>query len=653
MLATVHARQRASSRTANTGAHQHLANAAAAASPSNNHGSTAPSTATTSINNKYVKRQQQRPWCWFTKQQQRHGRTHNTNSYSFYILNGLALLGVGTLLLGGCALWSFYYQRASIPTSRSTSLRSVQQQLRLRAKNLWHKTESKLLSQSHANRVSDNNNNNLEQQPLLTLEQQFQRERLTADNDAAEYVVNRNQLSQVLADWLQQVDTHIVNNVKGGTRWIRPYLLPPLYNHTTAAINLVDDQEAQGYRKQLVPAKQIFLRVARRHTTMKWQEEWDRIRNHTQSKTLGSIVDYTDANKYVYPPLPTSLQLLPQAPDQYPPLQSLSALMHAWPQNEDRFDTIHEQLAHFNYSNSTERTMAQIYRDHELPFKVYDVPELITAGRTWTDDYVFHGFSTAHHRAMGNAQESPDHFFAFFTPHAWDPDQMGLAPTRNNDWSYRTWAQHAHYADATRLSSELPHFYWQAGVDKTERRRPEHTWSFISRDLPSWSSPTNTFFVFDAREQKGIQCRFGERGVVAATHYDGGRNFVAMITGAKRYILSPPNQCAKLGVFTSRKSSIYRHSLLNFGHIQYLNAHNNTTTKMEMSEQERAWLERASQAQSVETVLKAGEALYIPSHWFHYIVSLQKSAQCNARSGIDIQGNPAFGNRETVETCRE
>jgi hypothetical protein len=50
-----------------------------------------------------------------------------------------------------------------------------------------------------------------------------------------------------------------------------------------------------------------------------------------------------------------------------------------------------------------------------------------------------------------------------------------------------------------------------------------------------------TFFAFEPESQKGIQCRFGEQGVMAATHYDTGRNIVAMVTGAKRYILSPPN----------------------------------------------------------------------------------------------------------------
>jgi hypothetical protein len=36
---------------------------------------------------------------------------------------------------------------------------------------------------------------------------------------------------------------------------------------------------------------------------------------------------------------------------------------------------------------------------------------------------------------------------------------------------------------------------------------------------------------------------------------------------------------------------------------------------------------------AIDTIVKSGEVLYIPSYWFHYIVSLQYSIQCNSRSG--------------------
>ena len=37
--------------------------------------------------------------------------------------------------------------------------------------------------------------------------------------------------------------------------------------------------------------------------------------------------------------------------------------------------------------------------------------------------------------------------------------------------------------------------------------------------------------------------------------------------------------------------------------------------------------------QGFEVILEPGDALYIPSFWLHYIVSLGTNFQCNARSG--------------------
>ncbi len=72
-----------------------------------------------------------------------------------------------------------------------------------------------------------------------------------------------------------------------------------------------------------------------------------------------------------------------------------------------------------------------------------------------------------------------------------------------------------------------------------------------------------------------------------------------------------------------------------------------------MPDLERQWLERSKNGMAIETVLKAGEVLYIPSHWFHYIISLQKSAQCNVRSGRHHEGSPEFGGEEDVMVCNE
>ncbi|GKY90817.1 hypothetical protein MPSEU_000054500 [Mayamaea pseudoterrestris] len=501
------------------------------------------------------------------------------------------------------------------------------------------------------------------------LEKSFHKVRSQTDANDAE-----THIDAVLNDWQAALDDEIVHNFRGGIRWTRPYLLPPL--RKVVGQDDVTHQNQEQHKNSKAEAH-FFKATNRMRTMFDWEHEWEELLKKQQrdksggaASSLGPRVDYTDSKHYMYPPLPADEHVLPPDPAIYPPLQPLSQVMETWPQDEDydfeKHGYIHEQLWHFNFTNPVELKLAQVLRDHELPFKLYNVPELVEANVKWTDDYVSAGFGGLHESnaglfgfgnnnipfASGVAQESPNNYFAFFTPKQWNVHRMGLPPTRNSDWTFSKWAKHAKYADAVQLSYDQPHVYWQAGVDRMERYSEPSKWTFISRDLPSFASPTENFFVFSPQEQKGIQCRFGERGVVAATHYDGGRNVVGMVTGAKRYILSPPHQCSKLGVFTSKRSPIYRHSLLNFAHIQYLKDDTATQEQAKgMSDEEREWLERASQALSVETVLKAGEALYIPSHWFHYIISVQKSAQCNVRSGINQEGNPAFGNRETVERC--
>jgi len=375
-------------------------------------------------------------------------------------------------------------------------------------------------------------------------------------------------------------------------------------------------------------------------------------------------VDYTEL-KYNYPKFLWS----PDKHGHYPPLEPLGDILKRWPQ--DDIDTppqpFHEKLQHFDFMDADQMKAALSFRDAELPFKVYNIPEIDLATLKWTDDYVAYNFDRAKRSkknkarqkiygkipAMGgHSQLSVDNFFAFFVKAHWYVEQMGPPPTLDiNGHTYEQWANHARYADSNGIAPNTPHIYWQSGISKGIRFQPKEQLPFVARDLPSFSSVDPTFFSFKPEEEKGIQCRFGERGVVAATHYDGGRNMIAMITGAKRYILSPPNQCQKLGIVSNHKHAAFRHSLLNFGHINLLDSEDPETKAM--PKKEREWLNIARGSLTIETVLKAGEVLYIPSHWFHYIVSLQKSAQCNTRSGRDIEGNPNFGNAQTVQMCGE
>eukprot|EP00934_Nitzschia_sp_Nitz4_P004062 Nitzschia sp. Nitz4//scaffold16_size188269//136796//138448//NITZ4_001809-RA/size188269-processed-gene-0.63-mRNA-1//-1//CDS//3329538571//4052//frame0 len=439
-----------------------------------------------------------------------------------------------------------------------------------------------------------------------------------------------------LEDLLQRKDEQMISNKNDGIRWVRPELLPAL--RPSQAKPLLEANKRD--RKLLGDANpQSFFRVHRYATTMQWEKEAKAL--HMQ----GPKVDYTK-HSYTYPEKMYEVPTL----GTYPPLVPLRDLMERWHQDDiDNPPTPYpEALFHFDYSDPKDLEAARKFRDAKLPFKLINVPEVAAAGAKWTDEYVSKNFdgdvtNPDAPLASGTAQESTDNFFAFFAAQGWMVDKMGVPPTRNNDYTFAKWAEHARYADATGLHPHQPHFYYQAGVEREERFEDPSKWTFISRDLPSFSSPSATFFMWNPDAQKGIQCRFGERGVTAATHYDSGMNMVAMMTGAKRYVLSPPSQCSKMGIVTARGNAEFRHSMLNFGHM-------NETSNVNMPEEEREWLERAGDTLSLDTVLKAGEVLYIPSHWFHYITSLQKSAQCNVRSGVDAEGDSYFGGKAEVTT---
>jgi Cupin-like domain len=541
----------------------------------------------------------------------------------------------------------------------------------------------------------------------------------TKDNGEDHATAEQEDLAaSILDNWLMEVDRAVLHNqLLAVPPFVRPSLLPPLPSQTQQQ----KPQQQQHKLSVAVPTAVLptsrnasdtwsYTRVRRSHVRMAWQDEWDTIQQQKAGRsTKKSNVDYTDPALYRYPNPAEVDEGLPP-PYIYPPLRPLHHLLTSWDPDQDfdanapkkdsdggrRRGIIHEGLLHLDYTDPRQRELAVSFRNDERPFKLVNVPELLVAGSKWTDEYLMEQFEKAARNRHDPAamvveedgtkvpsvafaaHESPHHHFLYHTPQRWNVTDYGVPPTRINDWTYATFAEHVQYAEATELSPHRPHFYWQAGVHRLERHQVDPTnQSFISKDLPSLSSPHATLFNFHPDQQRGIQCRFGERGVSAATHYDGGRNSVAMIYGAKRYLLFPPSECNLLGIVTDRNSPLYRHTVLNWSHYKYLQD-NNASWQEHMSHSERAWLERAGRAWAIETVLKAGEVLYIPSHWFHSVMSLQRSAQCNVRAvrcelmtvlvkltrrvahsfdfsswqGIEPRGNPWFGGRKTVKECK-
>jgi hypothetical protein len=229
-----------------------------------------------------------------------------------------------------------------------------------------------------------------------------------------------------------------------------------------------------------------------------------------------------------------------QPADDYPQYASLLSTIEAWnPDNPDRPAVFIEKLQHFNYSDPKEREIAGRYRDAEVPFKLYNVPEVDVITQKWTDDYLTGIFEKEAHRV----EVADANHFMFWTHGSMkNIDPKWKPPTETIKMSFTEWRKIAAEADKSKLRNDTKHYYFHANAGAGDR---QHT--FIARDLTFFATDHENFFITNVPANKGIQCRFGMRGIIAETHYDGGRNMVAMLKGQKRYILNPPYACKYLG----------------------------------------------------------------------------------------------------------
>jgi len=306
----------------------------------------------------------------------------------------------------------------------------------------------------------------------------------------------------------------------------------------------------------------------------------------------------------------------------YPPFENLWEIVERWnPDNVTLPHHFRETLQVFNYSNPSERYMAETYRNAELPFKIYGVPDIEAARDEWTDGFLVDNFDKGHRAQFKVELSKNNHFMYWRSPSASGrreyPDWT--SPTEVIQSTFADWLDLAHAADAEKLHHGEEHRYLMMGTPplysliQGKKVRRTH---FVTKSLPCFTPREENFFVTDVPHNKGIQCRFGMRGVIAEAHYDGGRNMVAMLKGAKRYILAPPRACHTLSLIKDRKHPSFRHSTTDWSHPEQ--------AKDAFS---------GPEALAIDTVVREGEILYIPSYWIHYIISLKYSIQCNTRSG--------------------
>lgn len=209
-------------------------------------------------------------------------------------------------------------------------------------------------------------------------------------------------------------------------------------------------------------------------------------------------------------------------------------------------------------------------------------------------------------------------------------DRSWKPPTEILRMTYLDWLGHANVTDE-KLGKDNPHWYFQLMGCGTKQGgscdKASSEWLFD--ELTFFQPRTGKerpFYLIEPKLQKGIHCRFGMKGVIAENHFDLSRNAIVLLGGRRRYILAHPNQCNNMNLLPRGHPSA-RHSAVDWSDADLEN------------------FPTFGKARVNEIVMQPGDVLYLPTNWFHYIISLELNMQCNTRSGGE------YLYREEIHKC--
>lgn len=299
--------------------------------------------------------------------------------------------------------------------------------------------------------------------------------------------------------------------------------------------------------------------------------------------------------------------------DDYPKEYSIMDIINNWnPDSTDIPPMHYDSICRFDFQTQLE--IATRYRDAEKPFIVYNVPQVNSMVKKWSNaDYINEKLQGQAFRAESSTS---NHFMYFKGGNSkmvksfngskvqWNP------PTSSVKINFEDWLKLAVAGQATDSNAERQHVYFR--VTSAGLKAPNH-WLF---DEIGIFKPKKSFFMVEPSAQRGIHCRFGMRSIIAENHYDGSRNFVIEVGGLRRWILSHPKNCDNMYILPKGHPS-GRHS------------------EIDWSQPDLKLYPRFKNLVANEIISKPGDVLYVPTSWFHYIVSLNVNWQCNTRSGKD------------------
>ncbi|KAG7339623.1 cupin-like domain containing protein [Nitzschia inconspicua] len=360
-------------------------------------------------------------------------------------------------------------------------------------------------------------------------------------------------------------------------------------------------------------------------------------------------------------------QCPPEIPVGYPYTWNLVQVLRHWHPDDTNIPTnIHQGLCSIDWNDPTQHDIATRYQQAEVPFLLYNHPDLVRAAERWNQYRYMDTMlaqeksSTSHQNNNNNQNNNQKHHPGqdqyrptYRNEHSnnnhmmyWklrnnirgpDPPVGWKPPTDDVELTFPQWYHKAIQMENSTDMTQQEHYYLRLnGV-------PDGTGQFLYDELPLFrpnQDHTSTLFMVSPNEARGINCRLGSKGTIAELHYDQSRNWITILKGYKRYILAHPNQCRNMKLYPMGHPSA-RHSSVNWSDPEQWTNNNNNHQNQQFQSQSHSF----ATAQVNEVVLQPGDGLYLPTYWFHFIVSLTINYQCNARSGT------TYENQRHISQC--
>ena len=290
----------------------------------------------------------------------------------------------------------------------------------------------------------------------------------------------------------------------------------------------------------------------------------------------------------------------------YPKAYSIMDIINNWGADEHDIPNMHyDSLCHFNFE--TEFDKAMNYRNADVPFVVYNNPDIDRTVMNWGSvDYVENMLAGKKYRCEAS---DTNHFMYWHPP-------GNIFRKENPNWQAPTSVEWLTYSEWIKLAVRGQ---YSTPNDTTYRyfRASSKAEEWLVKELPVFQK-RKSLYMDKPNEQKGIHCRFGMRSVISEAHWDGSTNFAILLGGLRRWILAETKQCKHMYMYPMSHPS-GRHSSVNWSQPD-LNKYPNFVN-----------------VQANEVILQPGDALFVPTNWIHTITSLNINYQCNSRSGVSTK----------------